>query len=40
VLANFILNSWEGAILRMRVEQSVTPLEDAKAFIFGILMPD
>jgi len=40
VLASFILNSWEGAILRMRVEQSVTPLEDAKAFIFGILMPD
>ena len=35
VLANFILNSWEGAILRMRVEQSVKPLEDAKAFIFG-----
>jgi TetR/AcrR family transcriptional regulator, transcriptional repressor for nem operon len=34
VLANFILNSWEGALLRMKTERSVKPLNDAKKIIF------
>jgi TetR/AcrR family transcriptional repressor of nem operon len=34
LLADFVLNSWEGAILRMKVDRSIQPLETAKAMIF------
>ena len=37
-LAGFVLNSWEGAILRMRVERTVKPLEIARDFIFHSLL--
>lgn len=33
-LANFIFNSWEGALLRMRVEKSAIPLLEFKKLIF------
>jgi TetR/AcrR family transcriptional repressor of nem operon len=36
-LANFVLNSWEGAILRMKAEKSIRPLETAMAVLFSIL---
>jgi TetR/AcrR family transcriptional repressor of nem operon len=35
ILAGFILNSWEGALLRMRVEKSDAPLVEFKNVIFG-----
>jgi TetR/AcrR family transcriptional repressor of nem operon len=35
LLADFILTSWEGALLRMRAEKSVAPLVDFKTFIFA-----
>jgi len=38
VLGRFVLNSWEGALLRMRVEQSDTPLREFKKVIFGSLL--
>lgn len=34
-LAEFILNSWEGAVLRTRVEISDAPLVEFKSIIFG-----
>lgn len=37
-LSDFILNSWEGALLRMRVEKNDTPLLEFKQFIFGRLL--
>lgn len=33
-LAEFLLASWEGAILRMKVERSAEPLERFKAIVF------
>lgn len=40
LLADFVLNSWEGAILRMRADRSAKPLLDAKTIIFGrVLVP-
>ncbi|WP_313903273.1 TetR/AcrR family transcriptional regulator [Rhizobium leguminosarum] len=38
LLARFILNSWEGALLRMRAEKSDEPLTDFKATIFNLLL--
>ena len=35
MLASFILNSWEGALLRMKSEKTVDPLKD---FISGLKM--
>jgi len=35
MLASFILNSWEGALLRMKCEKNVSPLKD---FIEGLMM--
>lgn len=35
MLASFILNSWEGALLRMKCEKTVSPLKD---FIDGLLI--
>ncbi|MGX7704921.1 TetR family transcriptional regulator C-terminal domain-containing protein [Methylobacterium sp. Gmos1] len=37
-LADFILNSWEGALLRMKAERSTKPLDDAQAVIFGSVL--
>jgi TetR/AcrR family transcriptional repressor of nem operon len=34
LLAKFLLNSWEGALLRMRAEKSDTPLLDFKKIVF------
>lgn len=38
ILARFILNSWEGALLRMRVEKSDAPLIEFKRIVFGKLL--
>jgi TetR/AcrR family transcriptional repressor of nem operon len=39
-LADFVLNSWEGALLRMRAEKSKTPLVEFKEIVFGrVLTP-
>jgi TetR/AcrR family transcriptional repressor of nem operon len=38
VLADFMLNSWEGALLRMRAERSDAPLIAFKTVIFGALL--
>ena len=37
-LASFLFNSWEGAVLRMRVEKSDAPLIEFKDIIFGKLL--
>ncbi|MFG1396712.1 TetR/AcrR family transcriptional regulator [Roseixanthobacter pseudopolyaromaticivorans] len=38
ILADFILNSWEGALLRMKAAQSVKPLEEATKIIFETIL--
>jgi TetR/AcrR family transcriptional repressor of nem operon len=38
VLGRFVLNSWEGALLRMRAEKSDAPLIEFKDVIFGRLL--
>jgi TetR/AcrR family transcriptional regulator, transcriptional repressor for nem operon len=38
ILANFVLNSWEGSILRMRTVRSAKPLVEAKALIFNTVL--
>jgi TetR/AcrR family transcriptional repressor of nem operon len=37
-LANFMLNSWEGALLRTRAEKSDAPLVEFKTIIFGTVL--
>jgi TetR/AcrR family transcriptional regulator, transcriptional repressor for nem operon len=37
-LAEFVLNAWEGALVRSRAEQSVAPLETFKRTTFGSLL--
>jgi len=37
-LANFLLNSWEGALLRMRAEKSDAALVEFKKIVFGNLI--
>lgn len=37
-MAQFILDSWEGALLRMKVEQSIQPLLIFEMMIFGHLL--
>ena len=37
-LASFIFNSWEGTLLRMRIEKSDAPLIEFKEMIFGKLL--
>lgn len=40
LLAQFLLNSWEGALLRMRVEKSDAPMKEFIQVVFGsILIP-
>lgn len=39
--AEFLVSSWEGALLRMKIEKSLEPLENHQRFIFDyILKPD
>jgi len=38
LLAGFVMNSWEGALLRMRVEKSDAPLLAFKQVVFGGLL--
>jgi TetR/AcrR family transcriptional repressor of nem operon len=37
-LAEFILNSYEGALVRMKAEQSSSPLKNFMHFTFGVLL--
>lgn len=37
-LADFLLSSWEGAILRMKVERSAAPLERFKQIVFATVL--
>lgn len=38
VLGRFVLNGWEGALLRMRAEKSDAPLIEFKQVVFGRLL--
>jgi TetR/AcrR family transcriptional repressor of nem operon len=38
MLGRFVLNSWEGALLRMRAEKSAAPLIEFKKVVFGKLL--
>lgn len=38
ILADFILNSWEGALLRMRAEKTSAPILEFKEIVFGRLL--
>ena len=38
LLGRFVLDSWEGALLRMRAEKSDTPLLEFKKVIFGVVL--
>jgi TetR/AcrR family transcriptional repressor of nem operon len=39
VLAQTLVNAWEGALLRMKAEGSAAPLEDFETVVFGGLLP-
>ena len=39
-LAEFLLSSWEGAILRMKVERSAAPLERFKHIVFNTVFKE
>ena len=39
-LAEFLLSSWEGAILRMKVERSTEPLERFKRIVFATVFKE
>jgi TetR/AcrR family transcriptional regulator, transcriptional repressor for nem operon len=39
-LADFLLSSWEGAILRMKVERNAEPLERFKRIAFGTVFKE
>lgn len=39
-LADFLLSSWQGAILRTKVERSAAPLERFKAIVFATLFQE
>jgi TetR/AcrR family transcriptional repressor of nem operon len=38
LLARFVLNSWEGALLRMRADRSDEPLLEFKSIVFSVLL--
>ncbi|RCW77834.1 TetR family transcriptional regulator C-terminal domain-containing protein [Phyllobacterium bourgognense] len=38
LLARFVLNSWEGALLRMRANRSDEPLLEFKSIVFNALL--
>ena len=37
-LADFVLNSWEGALLRMKVDRSIEPLKTARHLILTSIL--
>jgi TetR/AcrR family transcriptional repressor of nem operon len=39
-LAEFLLSSWEGAILRMKVERNAEPLERFKRIVFATMFKE
>lgn len=39
-LAEFLLSSWEGAILRMKVERHAEPLERFKSIVFATVFKE
>ena len=39
-LAEFLLSSWEGAILRMKVERNAEPLERFKRIVFATVFKE
>ena len=39
-LAEFLLSSWEGAILRMKVERNADPLERFKRIVFATVFKE
>jgi TetR/AcrR family transcriptional regulator, transcriptional repressor for nem operon len=39
-LADFLLSSWEGAILRMKVERNAEPLERFKRIVFATILKE
>lgn len=39
-LAEFLLSSWEGAILRMKVERNARPLERFKRIVFATILSE
>jgi TetR/AcrR family transcriptional regulator, transcriptional repressor for nem operon len=40
VLADFVINAWEGALIRMKIEHSVEPLERCIEILFDGLLRD
>ncbi len=38
VLGRFVLNSWEGALLRMRADKTATPLLEFRKILFGQIL--
>jgi hypothetical protein len=38
VLASFLINTWEGAVLRAKVEKNDTPLEEFEEIVFEKLL--
>jgi len=38
LVGSFLINSWHGAILRMKPTSNTKPLEDFKAFVFEQLL--
>ena len=38
VLASFLINAWEGAILRAKVEKNGSPFEEFDQIVFGKLL--
>jgi TetR/AcrR family transcriptional repressor of nem operon len=39
ILASFLINAWEGAVLRAKVEKSGTPFVEFNQIVFGKLLP-
>lgn len=37
-LANVLVMLWEGAVIRMQIDRTVTPLDDFQAFVFDTLL--
>ena len=37
-LARFVLNAWQGTLVRMKVVKGEAPLADFEALVFGVLL--
>ena len=37
-ISDFIINSWEGALLRMKIRGDVSPLENFKKILFEMIL--